>query len=144
MTILIIENEDLAVRKLHKSIVSINPDVSVVGICDSIFSSVAWLKENPTPDLIFMDIELSDGFSFDIFNHIDIKSPVIFTTSYHEYALEAFKLNSIDYLLKPVQKEELQRAFLNLKKYSSNAPKRRQKMESLLQDLKRKLNKDGF
>ena len=69
-----------------------------------------WLQQNPAPDLILMDIELADGQSFEIFNLAEIKSPVIFTTSYDEYALKAFKVNSIDYLLKPVQKEELEAA----------------------------------
>ena len=86
----------------------------MVGEADSIKSTVNWLQNNPSPDLILMDIELADGQSFEIFNHVQVKSPVIFITSYDEYALKAFKVNSVDYLLKPVQKEDLQAA---LEKY---------------------------
>src|SRR4029078_4307123 len=102
--------EDLAVKKLQKTLQSIGDDLEVVGTENSIVSTVEWLKSNPQPDLILMDIELADGQSFEIFNLTEIKSPVIFTTSYDEYALKAFKVNSIDYLLKPVQKEELEAA----------------------------------
>ncbi|MCW3118524.1 MAG: DNA-binding response regulator [Chitinophagaceae bacterium] len=110
MKILIVEDEDLAVKKLQKTLALVDKDAIVAGVADSIKSSVEWLQQNPAPDLILMDIELADGQSFEIFNLTDIKSPVIFTTSYDEYALKAFKVNSIDYLLKPVQKEELEAA----------------------------------
>ena len=76
----------------------------MVGVAESIKASVNWLQNNPPPDLILMDIELCDGQSFEIFDKVQVKSTVIFTTSYDEYALKAFKVNSIDYLLKPVQK----------------------------------------
>jgi two-component SAPR family response regulator len=85
---------------------SVDENATVVGQADSIKSSVEWLQSNPAPDLILMDIELADGQSFEIFNQAKVKSPVIFITSYDEYALKAFKVNSIDYLLKPVQKED--------------------------------------
>jgi two-component SAPR family response regulator len=110
MKILIVEDEDLAVKKLQKTLASVDKDANVVGIADSIKGTVEWLEQNPAPDLILMDIELADGQSFEIFNLAEITSPVIFTTSYDEYALKAFKVNSIDYLLKPVQKEELEAA----------------------------------
>jgi two-component system, LytTR family, response regulator LytT len=110
MKVLIIEDEELAVRKLEKILAGMEKPIQIVGITDSIESSVAWLKSNPAPDLILMDIELADGQSFEIFNCIEVVSPVIFTTSYDEYALKAFKVNSVDYLLKPIQKEELQAA----------------------------------
>lgn len=89
---------------------SVDPDIEIVGTADSIASSVEWLQNNPPPDLILMDIELADGQSFEIFNRIEVNSPVIFTTSYDEYALKAFKVNSIDYLLKPIQKDDLESA----------------------------------
>jgi len=116
MNILIVEDEELAVKKLQKTLALVDSACKVVGITDSIQSSVEWLKSNPSPDLILMDIELADGQSFAIFNSVEVKSPVIFTTSYDEYALKAFKVNSIDYLLKPVQKEDLEVA---LKKFHS-------------------------
>jgi DNA-binding LytR/AlgR family response regulator len=110
MKILIVEDEDLAVKKLKKTLFTVDESATVVGEADSIKSTVDWLQNNPAPDLILMDIELADGQSFEIFNHVQVKSPVIFITSYDEYALKAFKVNSIDYLLKPVQKEDLQLA----------------------------------
>ncbi len=110
MKVLIIEDEELAVNKLVKTLSSIDATIEVAGVTDSIESSVEWFQTNPSPDLVLMDIELSDGQSFEIFNLTDIKSPVIFTTSYDEYALKAFKVNSVDYLLKPVQKDELETA----------------------------------
>ena len=102
MKILIVEDEDLAVKKLHKTLQAVDASAEVIGITDSIKATVEWLQSNPKPDIILMDIELADGQSFEIFNLVEIKSPVIFTTSYDEYALKAFKVNSIDYLLKPV------------------------------------------
>lgn len=110
MKILIVEDEDLAVKKLKKTLFTVDESATIVGEADSIKSTVDWLENNPAPDLILMDIELADGQSFEIFNHVQVKSPVIFITSYDEYALKAFKVNSIDYLLKPVQKEDLQLA----------------------------------
>lgn len=115
MNILIIEDEELAVKKLQKTLASVDSTAKVVGITDSINSSVNWLKTNPQPDLILMDIELADGQSFEIFNRTEVKSQVIFTTSYDEYALKAFKVNSVDYLLKPIQKDELEAALNKFK-----------------------------
>jgi two-component system response regulator LytT len=115
MRILIVEDEELAVKKLKKTLAAVDESAIVVGELDSIQGTVSWLQENPSPDLILMDIELADGQSFEIFNHVQVKSPVIFITSYDEYALRAFKVNSVDYLLKPVQKEELQAAMEKLR-----------------------------
>lgn len=110
MKVLIIEDEDLAVAKLKRSLESIGRDIQVVGTTDSVEGTVEWLGSNPAPDLILADIELVDGQSFEIFNRVEVTSTVIFTTSYDEYALKAFKVNSVAYLLKPVQKEELEAA----------------------------------
>lgn len=117
MKVLIIEDEDLAVAKLKRSLLSINQDINVVGVTDGVASSVEWLSSNPAPDLILADIELVDGQSFEIFNRIEITSTVIFTTSYDEHALKAFKVNSVDYLLKPVQKDELEAAINKFSKW---------------------------
>ena len=138
MKILIVEDEELAVKKLQKTLAAIDSDSTVVGITDSIKSSVEWLKQNPAPDLILMDIELADGQSFAIFNLTEVKSPVIFTTSYDEYALKAFKVNSIDYLLKPVQKEDLEDA---LKKFHALKSQHTMgfNMDSLVKELQQKL-----
>ena len=119
MNVLIVEDEDLAVRKLRKLVADVDPSLTVQGVTASIEDSVNWLQENPAPDLIFMDIELADGQSFEIFEQVDIRSRVIFTTSYDEYALQAFKVNSIDYLLKPIQKEDLERSLKKLRELTS-------------------------
>ena len=116
MKILIVEDEELAVKKLRKTLNAVDESAEVVGVADSIRSSVNWLQNNPSPDLILMDIELCDGQSFEIFDKVDVKSTVIFTTSYDEFALKAFKVNSVDYLLKPVQKEDLHVAIEKYKK----------------------------
>jgi two-component system response regulator LytT len=125
MQLLIIEDEGLAVEKLFKTIKEIDASLNIVGITDSIDASVEWLQHNPAPDLILMDIELADGQSFEIFNRVDVTSLVIFTTSYDEYAIKAFKVNSVDYLLKPVKKEDLIASFQKFHKlktlYAGNA-----------------------
>lgn len=115
MNVLIVEDEELAVRKLRKLVGDVAPHLQVQGVTASIEDSVNWLREHPTPDLIFMDIELADGQSFEIFEQVPVRSRVIFTTSYDEYALQAFKVNSIDYLLKPIQKEDLERSLQKLR-----------------------------
>ena len=120
MRILIVEDEDLAVKKLQKTLSDVEPGAEVVGVTDSIRSTVQWLAENSTPDLILMDIELADGQSFEIFNRAKVVSPVIFTTSYDEFALKAFKVNSVDYLLKPVQKDELANPIRKFRETRSN------------------------
>ena len=141
MKILIVEDEELAVKKLVKTLNGVESSAEIIGITDSIKSTVEWLQENPQPDLILMDIELADGQSFEIFNLTEVKSPVVFTTSYDEYALKAFKVNSIDYLLKPVQKEDLEKALnkfrnLNVKKQEdSNGTS----LEKIVKELQQKL-----
>jgi two-component system, LytTR family, response regulator LytT len=144
MKILIVEDEDLAVKKIQKTLSAVDSEAVVTGITDSIKSTVEWLQQNPQPDLILMDIELADGQSFEIFNLVEVKSPVVFTTSYDEYALKAFKVNSIDYLLKPVQKEELQAALNKYKKmketYTAQPEESRDlSLDSLVKELQRKL-----
>lgn len=144
MKVFIVEDEDLAVKKITKTLASVDADAEVVGVADSIIAAVNWLQDNPAPDLILMDIELSDGQSFEIFNRVAIKSPVIFTTSYDEYALKAFKVNSVDYLLKPIQKEDLAAALEklgNLKSIyqQSNQPAPAVSIDSLVKELQQKL-----
>ena len=107
MRILIIEDEQPAADRLKKLIQDIVPDFEVVERLDSIEDSVSFLQRFEDPDLIFMDIQLADGLSFDIFDQVDLKVPVIFTTAFDQYAIRAFKVNSVDYLLKPIDPEEL-------------------------------------
>jgi DNA-binding LytR/AlgR family response regulator len=114
---LIIEDEEAAVRRLQKMITEVLPEVNLLPSIATIRSAIERLKTNPKPDLVFLDVHLADGQSFEIFKEVNVSCPIIFTTAYDQYALEAFKVNSIDYLLKPIKKEELQRAinkFVNL------------------------------
>jgi DNA-binding LytR/AlgR family response regulator len=142
MNILIVEDEELAQKKLQKTLANVDATAKVVGITDSIQSTVTWLEAHQ-PDLILMDIELADGQSFEIFNQIDVKAPVIFTTSYDEYALKAFKVNSVDYLLKPVQTEDLQAALNKYKKLSENKNGSVQ-LEALVKQLQQQLQPKEF
>lgn len=118
MKTIIIEDEKPAARLLQRKLEKL--DVAVETMLHSVAESLEWFSSNEHPDLIFLDIQLSDGLSFEIFENIDIKSAVIFTTAYDEYALKAFKLNSIDYLLKPIDEEDLETA---IGKYKSRLPK---------------------
>ncbi|MBU0487469.1 MAG: LytTR family DNA-binding domain-containing protein [Bacteroidetes bacterium] len=125
MKVLIIEDEPFAQKELERILLKVRPDIRIVAFLDSVDESVDWLKSNPKPDLIFMDIQLSDGLSFRIFRQVDVTSPVIFTTAYNEYALLAFKVNSIDYLLKPIEEGELEAAiskYENLKATFGSQP----------------------
>jgi len=118
MRVIIIEDEKPSARRLQRMLETLN--VKAETLLHSVEESVAWFQVNEHPDLIFLDIQLSDGLSFEIFDVVDIKSAVIFTTAYDEYALQAFKLNSIDYLLKPIDEDELAKA---IKKYQERLPK---------------------
>ncbi|WP_423129452.1 LytR/AlgR family response regulator transcription factor [Gaoshiqia sp. Z1-71] len=110
MKVLIIEDEEPAVVRLKKLLDGLDDPVEVLDCLESVSQSAAWLAANPAPELVFMDIRLADGLSFEIFDLVQVNAPVIFTTAYNEYALKAFKVNSIDYLLKPVNPAELQSA----------------------------------
>src|SRR5262245_10352660 len=114
MEVLIIEDEPQASERLISLLAELYPAMRILAEVDSVRKAVHWLKSNPQPGLIFMDIHLADGSSFEIFDQVEVASPVIFTTAYDAYALQAFKVNSIDYILKPVDAGELGSA---LKKY---------------------------
>ena len=120
MNVIIIEDEKPSARRLNRMLQSLG--LNVVAMLHSVQESLEWFQNNKHPDLIFLDIQLSDGLSFEIFENIDVKSAIIFTTAYDEYALQAFKLNSIDYLLKPIDAEELEKAVL---KYKERIPERK-------------------
>ena len=115
MKALIIEDENLAAERLEKQLQEIDPSIQVLDKIGSVKDSVKWLRNN-TADLIFLDIQLSDGISFNIFNQLTVPTPVIFTTAYDQYAIKAFNLNSVAYLLKPIRKSELKES---LEKYKS-------------------------
>lgn len=110
MNVLIIEDERLAAEKLSRLLKEITPDIKILDTLRSVEQSINWFASNPPPDLVFMDIQLEDGISFEIFENCKIKVPVIFTTAYDEYALKAFKVNSVDYLLKPIIVDDLKTA----------------------------------
>jgi len=116
---LIIEDEEPAALRLEKLLKQTDSDILVIDKLDSIDASVRWLTENPSPDLIMLDIQLADGLSFEIFKKVKIDCFVIFTTAYDEYAIKAFELNSIDYLLKPINKEKLAASIEKLKKLTN-------------------------
>ena len=119
MKALIIEDETAAARNLAAILRQEEPSMEIVATLESVAESIEWLRATPQPDLLFMDIHLADGDSFRIFDAVEIAAPVIFTTAYDQYALEAFKVNSIDYILKPIKKEELRRAFDKLRRLSA-------------------------
>ena len=119
MNIIIIEDEKPAARLLERKVEKLG--LRVTKMLHSVEESITWFQNNLHPDLIFLDIQVSDGLSFELFEQIDIKSAVIFTTAYDEYALRAFKLNSIDYLLKPIDEEELSVAIIKFKNQFQNS-----------------------
>lgn len=118
MKILIVEDETAAYENLADMLVRTDPAIEIAGNTESVRQTVRWLQANPKPDLIFMDIHLSDGSAFSIFDEISVETPIIFTTAYDQYALDAFKVNSVDYLLKPVKPDELKRALEKFGKWS--------------------------
>lgn len=122
MTCLIIEDETPAAKRLQAMIEKHQPQARIVSVLDSVAAAVTFLNTHEHPDLIFMDIQLADGQSFDIFESVTVSSPIIFTTAYDEYALQAFRVNSIDYLLKPIEEKELSRALKKYKSQEKNTP----------------------
>lgn len=119
MKTLIIEDEINAYEYLLRLVNEVQPQCTIIDHIDSVQDAINWFHTHEMPDLIFMDIQLSDGISFEIFNHIEVTSPIIFTTAYDQFAVQAFKVNSVDYLLKPINKEELKSAFTKLENSSS-------------------------
>ena len=120
MKALIIEDESIAAQALESLIRETSPEVEILAVLQTIEETVEWFEENTMPDLVFMDIHLADGSSFAVFEKVEITCPIIFTTAYDEYALKAFEVNSIDYLLKPINKADLERA---MNKYKTLVPK---------------------
>jgi DNA-binding LytR/AlgR family response regulator len=118
MKVLIIEDEQLAARRLEKMILDYDPAIQVLGKLESVEESVEWFRSQVHPDLIFLDIHLEDDLSFVIFDRVKVNAPIIFTTAYDEYAIRAFKLKSIDYLLKPIVQEQLNQAIAKYKEWN--------------------------
>ena len=122
MKALILEDELRAREHMKKLIEEHFPSLEVVGSAGSVTEAVQWLMTNPDPDVIFMDVELSDGLSFDIFSKVEINSPVIVTTAYDQYAVQAFEVNAVDYLLKPIELKDMQRAVARIASGEAKAP----------------------
>lgn len=114
MRVLIVEDETAAYENLVDILREVAPEIQVAGNTESVTQTVQWLQANPAPELIFMDIHLSDGSAFNIFDKMELETPIVFTTAYDRYAIEAFRVNSIDYLLKPIREEDIKHA---LEKY---------------------------
>ncbi|MEI7472262.1 MAG: LytTR family DNA-binding domain-containing protein [Chitinophagaceae bacterium] len=121
MNVLLLEDEEPASKRLQKLLLETDPGITIVGTIVSVSSAIKWFQENPCPDLLLSDIQLADGISFEVFKAVEIKCPIIFTTAYDQYAIEAFKVNSIDYLLKPIKKEELEKALAKFNKMQTAA-----------------------
>lgn len=120
MKVLIIEDETAASENLIAMLLEIDPGIEVLKVLESVQQTVRWLNSNPAPDLIFMDIHLSDGSAFTLFQEMEITVPIVFTTAFDQYALDAFTVNSIDYLLKPIKTSELERALEKFKRWTKS------------------------
>ncbi|MBU3744358.1 MAG: response regulator transcription factor [Sediminibacterium sp.] len=143
MKVFIVEDEQPAVTRLTKMLLELYPSIQITGQADSIEKAVAYFNNHKDDQLIFMDIHLADGSSFEIFNQTNIEAPVIFTTAYDQYALQAFKVNSIDYLLKPIDETELAKAIQKHEQlHSKKAETPTHQMLKLLKDLNSLSHKD--
>jgi two-component system, LytTR family, response regulator len=145
MKILLIEDEPLVAKNLENLVKQLEPNATLLATIGSVKETLDWFKNNSEPDLILSDIQLSDGVSFDIFQEIQPQCPIIFTTAYDEYAIRAFKLNSIDYLLKPIDKDELRSAFEKYKRLSNSTNQDfREQLTHLLSDLENRSTAQKF
>lgn len=139
MNIIIIEDEVLAAKKLAQLVFRYNPNFKILAEIRSVKDSVNWLRSNEMPDLIFMDIHLLDGSSFEILGDVELSCPVIFTTAYDTYALEAFKVHTVDYLLKPINFSKLEQAFQKLETIQNNIEiKQSARLDALLEAIQTK------
>jgi two-component system LytT family response regulator len=136
MKAIIVEDEFIAAEALSALIIEIRKDIEVLAILQSIEDTVEWIETHPSPDLVFMDIHLADGSAFMIFDSVEIKCPIIFTTAYDEYALKAFEVNSIDYILKPISKAGLEKAMLKYNNLKGDISNNQTLITNLLEMLK--------
>jgi DNA-binding LytR/AlgR family response regulator len=141
MKALIIEDEHLTAERIRTLLLKIDPTITVLEIIDSVKTAVQWFSKNEKPDLVFMDIQLADGLSFDIFEQIPIEYPIIFITAYQEYAIKAFKVNSVDYLLKPISEEDLRSAITKYQRHFRNEVNLPQIGNELLSGIKQMIHK---
>ncbi len=141
MEILIIEDETRAVSQLQRMLLACGFEYILLGVIDTVEDAVYWFQKNTTPDLVFMDIQLADGLSFEIFQNIKVEAPIIFTTAFDQYAIQAFKVNSIDYLLKPIQEDDLNSALDKLNKLKKVQP---DILKILLNSMEAATKRDGI
>ncbi|AUC14963.1 DNA-binding response regulator [Tenacibaculum sp. SZ-18] len=144
MNILIIEDEPRAARQLENLLNESALNFNVLDVIDSVEEAISWLKINKNLDLIFMDIQLADGLSFEIFQHLEVESPIIFTTAFDQYAIQAFKVNSIDYLLKPIQREDLDAALTKFNKTNSSNTIQPKILKQLLESVQEPQYRSGI
>lgn len=138
MNVIIVEDEIAASENLVYLLEQIDPQINVIKTLDAVKASVAYFKEDNSAELIFMDIHLADGISFEIFEQVQIKTPVIFTTAYDQYAIQAFKVNSVDYILKPINKDELSTAINKFKSTQNSSSNSATDINGLLQMIQSK------
>ncbi|GHT28812.1 DNA-binding response regulator [Bacteroidia bacterium] len=137
MKAVIIEDEVVAAQALQLLLTDVCPEIEIAAVLQSIDESVDWFQTNAMPDLVFVDIHLADGSSFSIFEEVSVTCPIIFTTAYDEYALKAFEVNSIDYLLKPINKKDLERAIHKYEHFLSHQSYDKDFMQNLVQSIKK-------
>ncbi len=144
MKILIIEDEPRAVGQLQRMLKTCSFNFQLLGVIDTVEDAVEWFQEHTAPDLVFMDIQLADGLSFEIFQKAEVEAPIIFTTAFDQYAIQAFKVNSIDYLLKPIQKEDLSLALDKFIKSNTSTSIEPSVLKQLLGSLQVSYKRDGL
>lgn len=135
MNVLVVENEKPAADKICRLLRKIDSSVDIKDVLETVESTITWLQDNPAPDLILMDVQLDDGLCFEIFEALKVEVPVIFTTAYDEYTLKAFKVNSVDYLLKPVEESALRAAIEKYRKVFSGRLPSRDDIEKIIKDI---------
>ncbi len=146
MRVLIVEDEPLAAAQLAAHLTALRPQSEILAVCDTVRSTAGWIKNNTPPDLAFFDVQLGDGLSFEVFDKVKFHTPVIFTTAYDQYAIQAFKVNSIDYLLKPIERDELEEALKKFDRFNRNAtvPLTPQILEKIVASFRNKHFKERF
>jgi len=144
MKLLIIEDEPRAASQLQRLLEKSSFDFQVLTIIDTVEDSIVWFKNNAAPDLVIMDIQLADGLSFEIFQNVEITAPIIFTTAFDQYAIQAFKVNSIDYLLKPILQEDLDAALRKFTKSTSSQAVAPAILQQLLESMQTTVKRSGI
>lgn len=144
MKILIIEDEPRAANQLQSKLKLLRFQYDLIDLLDTVEESINWFKVNSTPDLVFMDIQLADGLCFEIFQNVEVRCPIIFTTAFDQYAIQAFKVNSVDYLLKPIKEEDLSAALQKFTKNKQSASLDQAMLQQLLVSMQKPKFRSGI